>query len=203
MCYYILMDIITGMKKATRSSGAEGDFLPYISHVLKEERLGLGMPQKDFARILGVGLKTIRKIEQGDLNVNFKKLNFIFNCLGLGLTPGNLVTSPAEKNKKIWSQKDILENLKKLYPIFKAKYGLREMALFGSYAWNEGVRRDSDIDILVDFSGEVDLSTEGEILVILENIFEGKKVDLVQKKEIKKEFKDSIMESKINVGKKV
>ena len=197
------MDIIKSIKKTTRSSGAEGAFLPYISHVLKEERLGLGIPQKDFARILGVGLKTIRKIEQGDLNVNFKKLNFIFNCLGLNLTPGNLVTSPSEKKKKILNQKEILENLEKLYPIFKAKYGLKEMALFGSYAWNAKMREDSDIDILVDFSKEIDLSTEGEILVILENIFEGKKVDLVQRKEIKKEFKDSIMESKINVGKKV
>lgn len=191
------------MKKSTRNLGSKGVFLPFISHTLKEERLGLGIQQKDFARILGVGLKTIRKIEQGDLNVNFKKLNFIFNCLGLNLTPGNLVTSPVEKSGKIWNQKEILLNLEKLYPIFNAKYGLKEMALFGSYAWNEGVREDSDIDILVDFSGEVDLTTEGEILVILENIFEGKKVDLVQRKEIKKEFKDSIMGSKINVGKKI
>lgn len=191
------------VKKNTRNLGAESVFLPYISHVLKEERLGLGIPQKDFARILGVGLKTIRKIEQGDLNVNFKKLNFIFNCLGLNLTPGNLVTSPTERKKKIWNQKEILGNLEKLYPIFRAKYGLKEMALFGSYAWNKGVRDDSDIDILVDFSEGVNLTTEGEILVILENIFEGKKVDLVQRKEIKKEFKDSIMESKINIGKKV
>ena len=67
------------MKKSTRNLGTNGVFLPFISHTLKEERLGLGIQQKDFARILGVGLKTIRKIEQGDLNVNFKKLNFIYH----------------------------------------------------------------------------------------------------------------------------
>jgi predicted nucleotidyltransferase/DNA-binding XRE family transcriptional regulator len=183
--------------------GSEGVFLPYISHVLKKERVSLGIPQKEFARILGVGLKTLRKIEQGNLNVNFKKLNFIFNCLGLTLTPGNLVTSRREIKKKIWKQKDILDRLEKLYPIFNAKYGLNEMALFGSYAWGEGITEDSDIDIMVGFEGDINLEIEGQILIILENIFEGKKVDLVLKNEVKKVFKKSIEESKISVGQEI
>jgi uncharacterized protein len=197
------MDIPKKFKKVARGPVLEGLYLPFLSYVLKEERVKLGIPQKDFARILGIGLKTLRKIEQGNLNVNFLKLNFIFNCLGLTLTPGNLVVSPVEKQKKIWDKKEILKRLGKLFPIFKAKYGVKSMALFGSYARGEGATEDSDIDILVDFEREKSLSIEGEILVILENIFDGKKVDLVLKNEIKNELKESIEESKIDVTYKI
>ena len=162
----------------------------------------MGLKQVEFAKMVGLGLKTLRKIEQGDLSVNFNKLNYLLNCLGLYLRPQELVTSPVSKNTEIPSTEVVLEKLRHVYQIFKIKYGVEELSLFGSYA--KGVADiGSDIDILISFNRDVDLEIEGEIQLILENIFNGIKVDLVLANNLHSGLKEEIERSKINVTKKV
>jgi uncharacterized protein len=62
------------------------------------------------------------------------------------------------------------------------KYALKSMALFGSYARNEA-RKESDIDILVEFSKPVGFEFI-DLAVELEEMLEHK-VDLVSKKGVK------------------
>ena len=66
------------------------------------------------------------------------------------------------------------------------KYGVKELAIFGSYSRNEAVADKSDVDILVDFSQPiglafVDLADELESLLQL-------KVDLVSRGGIKPKY---------------
>ncbi len=189
------MDIL----KKARNIKKKSFLLPYISIVIKNQRVKLGMSQEELSTKIGIGLKTLRKIEQGDLNVNFTKLNYLLNFFGLGLMPADLVATPKIKKQKILEKKYILKILSHLYAIFKIKYGVCELALFGSYAKNRATLQ-SDIDILIDFDYDVSLETEGEIQLILENLFQGVKIDLTLKKNIYHDFKKNIEESKINVA---
>lgn len=79
--------------------------------------------------------------------------------------------------------------------LFK-EYAIKSMAIFGSYSRKEQ-NESSDLDILVDFSGQIgirfiDLAEE------LENII-GFKVDLVSRKGIKEKYLRSIEEELIYV----
>jgi predicted nucleotidyltransferase/DNA-binding XRE family transcriptional regulator len=185
-----------------RESERNSNILPLISILIKEQRVKLGLQQSELAEKVGIGLKTLRKIEQGDLSVNFKKLNYLLNCLGLSLTPTTLVSSPQEI-KKVKLDKDfILTTLTHIYPLLKIKYGLNSMALFGSYALDVA-DEESDIDVLVDFDEALDFEKEGEVSLILENLFQGKKVDLTFKKSLRKEFIKEINRTKIDVKEKL
>ncbi len=188
------MDIIRA-----RSVGEDkAKFLPYISIIVKEERIKLGLRQVDLAQKVGIGLKVLRKIEQGDLNVNFIKLNFLLNCLGLYLKPSELVVSPAKKADTILSQESILRVLKSVYPIFQIKYGVKSLALFGSYAKNfQG--QDSDIDVLISFKDDVGFEVEGEIQLILENLFSGTSVDLTVEDNLHPTLEKEIKETRIEI----
>ena len=179
-----------------RASERNSNILPLISILIKEQRTKLGLQQSELAEKVGIGLKTLGKIEQGDLSVNFKKLNYLLNCLGLSLTPTILVSSPQEI-KKVKLDKDfILTTLTHNYPLLKIKYGLNTMVLFGSYALDVA-DKESDIDVLVDFE------KEGEVSLILENLFQGKKVDLTFKKSLREEFIKEISRTKIDVKEKL
>lgn len=189
------MDIIATLRNIIKNA----NLLPYISILIKEQRVKLGLSQKELSKKIGLGFKTLRKIEQGDLNVNFNKLNYILNFFGMGLQPTELMTSPKRKKGVLLGRDYILKFLSHLFPIFKIKYGVLELALFGSYA-KEQATLDSDIDILIDFESEISLETEGEIQLILENIFLGVKVDLTLKKNLYHAFMDEIEETKIDVA---
>lgn len=192
------MDII----KEARNIGQKAEDLPYLSLLVREERVKLGLSQVDLTKSLGIGLKTLRKIEQGDLNVNYLKLKYLLNSLGLQLSPTELVNTQPTKKNKILSKEFILDRLENIMPILEIKFGVIELALFGSYA--KGVaNKDSDIDILISFDDEVSFETEGEIQVILENLLDGKKVDLTISKNIHNNFKSEIEESRLDVIKKV
>jgi hypothetical protein len=69
------------------------------------------------------------------------------------------------------------------------KYGLSELAIFGSYARNQQLV-ESDIDILVDFDKPIGLEFI-DLADELENILQ-MKVDLVSKKGIKEKYLSSI-----------
>ena len=80
----------------------------------------------------------------------------------------------------------ILATLKRVKPSLEKKYGVKDLALFGSYSRNEAVAGKSDVDVMVDFSQPiglafVDLADELELLLQL-------KVDLVSRGGIKPKY---------------
>ena len=84
----------------------------------------------------------------------------------------------------------ILATLKRVKPELEKKYGVKELALFGSYSRNEAIAGKSDVDLLVDFSQPiglafVDLADELELLLQL-------KVDLVSRGGIKPKYFSAI-----------
>lgn len=194
------MGIITKNTKP-RALNEKEVSLPYFSALVRAKRLELGLKQGEFASQVGIGLKTLRKIEQGDLNINFLKLNYLLNCLGLSMIPSELVSSPTKRKNVLFTKNAILKILQNVFFIFEIKYGITELALFGSYA--KGVnQRESDIDILIDFKEAVSFEIEGEIQLILENLFQGIKVDLTLKKNLQPNFAKEIEKTKISVKRK-
>ena len=80
----------------------------------------------------------------------------------------------------------ILAVLKKAKPSLAEKYGIKDLALFGSYSRNTEVPGKSDVDVMVDFSQPiglafVDLADELEQLLQM-------KVDLVSRGGIKPKY---------------
>jgi uncharacterized protein len=80
----------------------------------------------------------------------------------------------------------ILAILKKAKPSLSEKYGVKDLALFGSYNRNDAVPDKSDVDVMVDFSQPiglafVDLADELEQLLQM-------KVDLVSRGGIKPKY---------------
>jgi predicted nucleotidyltransferase len=80
----------------------------------------------------------------------------------------------------------ILAVLKKVKPLLEKKYGVKDLALFGSYSRDTAIACKSDVNVMVDFSQPiglafVDLADELEQLLQL-------KVDLVSRKGIKAKY---------------
>ena len=80
----------------------------------------------------------------------------------------------------------ILATLKRVKPSLEKKYGVKDLALFGSYSRNTAIAGKSDVDVMVDFSQPiglafVDLADELELLLQL-------KVDLVSRGGIKSKY---------------
>ena len=192
------MDIISAPRNVVKKATS----LPYISVLLKQQRINLGLSQQQLANKIGLGLKTLRKIEQGELNVNFQKLHYLMNLFGMTLIPAELMTSPRKKNHAALERDFIIKMLGHLFGVLKLKYGICELALFGSYAKGQALP-ESDIDILIDSDYTLELGQEGEIQLILENIFSGFRIDLVFRKNIHQALIQEIEESKINVMEKI
>jgi len=170
----------------------------YLSNVLKEQRKESRMTQKELAQRIGVGLMTLRKLEQNKENVTIELANEILKYFGKELAPIDVLVPKREKNIPLPSKREVLKYLKALRPILEAKFGIAELGLFGSFAFGEQ-KKDSDIDILVRFEKSPSFSLEGRLTIMLENFFHGRKVDLTNKDEIKKDLKESILESVIYV----
>ena len=80
----------------------------------------------------------------------------------------------------------ILATLKRVKPSLQKKYGVKDLALFGSYSRDTAIPGKSDVDVMVDFSQPiglafVDLADELELLLQL-------KVDLVSRGGIKPKY---------------
>jgi predicted nucleotidyltransferase len=80
----------------------------------------------------------------------------------------------------------ILAILKQAKPLLAKKYGVKDIALFGSYSRNAAITAKSDVDVLVDFSTPigiafVDLADELEEPLKM-------KVDLVSRGGIKPKY---------------
>ncbi|RMD91984.1 MAG: nucleotidyltransferase, partial [Calditrichaeota bacterium] len=86
---------------------------------------------------------------------------------------------------------NILKKLKTLKPKLRARYKVREIGVFGSWARQEQ-KPGSDIDLLVEFENEADLFDLIGLNLYLEEIF-GCSVDVVPRKALRKELEDSVL----------
>lgn len=168
----------------------------FLAYRLKEERKKLKLSQKALAKLTGLGLKTIRKIEQDDQSVSMCKVNRLLNFFGLELGPKKLLTSPVNKIKYDLCQEDIIKVLNGVFPIFKLKYGISNLGLFGSFARNEEALS-SDIDII--FEGDTSFSSEGQMTLILEHLLVGHGIDFTNKANLDPRLRESILEDVIYV----
>jgi uncharacterized protein len=94
-----------------------------------------------------------------------------------GLVPA-VEMSEVGRMKAARTFEDIRSDLRELLPALKKQYGVRELAVFGSWARGEQ-RQDSDIDLLVDFDRPI-----GFEIVALKDEIEahlGLEVDLVMR----------------------
>ena len=89
----------------------------------------------------------------------------------------------------------IIQELKKVKPILSQKYGLTELALFGSFSRNEETDL-SDIDIMVNFKNSMGLNYF-DMVYDLEEIFKEKKVQVVSRGGIKPKYFERIKEDLI------
>jgi len=91
----------------------------------------------------------------------------------------------------------IKKTLSEQKPILAKKFNVKEIALFGSYVRGEN-KKDSDIDILVEFSSPIGLFDFMDCEEYIEKIL-GVKVDLVSKKALKPIIGKRILKEKIIV----
>ena len=91
----------------------------------------------------------------------------------------------------------ILQILKQHKEELYKKYGVEEIGLFGSFARGEETDK-SDIDILVEFKNPVSLLLVSSIEIYLSDLL-GIRVDLVRKRNIRKELKDNILNEVVNL----
>ena len=91
----------------------------------------------------------------------------------------------------------VLELLTQSKPILAARFGVTQLALFGSTARNTA-RSDSDIDILVAFDGPATSERYFGVQFYLEDLF-GRPVDLVTEKALRAELRPFIEKEAVHV----
>ena len=97
----------------------------------------------------------------------------------------------AGASKNSWSLNFLQENLRNLKPTLSRKYNVKSIGIFGSVI-NRRSHKPGDVDVLVEFSGRIDLLD----FVALERYLSeqtGTKIDLVSLKALRPEFKDAIL----------
>lgn len=89
------------------------------------------------------------------------------------------------------NKNEIIDKIQSIMPEIKSDYGIKSIALCGSYA-KENQKQDSDIDILVDFVSPPGLVKFYVLNDLLENVFQ-KKVDLITINSVHKSIKEEIL----------
>ncbi len=92
---------------------------------------------------------------------------------------------------------EVLTRLKRRRRQLK-KFGVHSLSLFGSFARNQA-RRNSDVDILVDFERPVGLFEFARLQLYLEETL-GRKVDLVTPEALRAELRESILQEAIRAA---
>jgi len=85
---------------------------------------------------------------------------------------------------------------RRIIPILR-KYGVRRASIFGSAVRGE-MKKDSDIDILVEIDRDISLLEFVALKLELEDVL-GRKVDLVEFEAIKPRLKDRILKEQVVV----
>jgi predicted nucleotidyltransferase len=91
----------------------------------------------------------------------------------------------------------VLEQLARSKPTLAARFGVTDLALFGSTA-RDGARADSDIDILVSFDGPATSERYFGVQFFLEDLL-GRPVDLVTDKALRAELRPFVEKDAIHV----
>ena len=89
----------------------------------------------------------------------------------------------------------IIQKLKEAKPILHQKYGVTELALFGSYSRDEQTEK-SDIDVMFDYEGSIGMEFF-DICYFLDDIFIGKEVQVVSKRGIKEKYFNALKQDLI------
>ncbi|MGK7929874.1 MAG: nucleotidyltransferase family protein [Microcystaceae cyanobacterium] len=84
-----------------------------------------------------------------------------------------------------------LENL-------KLEYEVKRLGIFGSLVRDE-VTPNSDLDLLVEFQGDITFDNYMELKFLLEDLFQ-RKIDLVIKEDIKSQIREQILEETVYVS---
>jgi len=78
------------------------------------------------------------------------------------------------------------------------KYGIHSLSIFGSVARGQA-RKNSDVDILVDFEKPVGLFEYARLKMYLESVL-GREVDLVTPEALRKELREDILREAIRAA---
>lgn len=95
-------------------------------------------------------------------------------------------------------QKDILATIEKQKSVLANEFGVRSLALFGSFA-RQTAKRQSDVDILVEFIRPVGLFEFARLKLYLEKKL-GREVDLVTPEALRPEMRDAILREAVHVA---
>lgn len=90
---------------------------------------------------------------------------------------------------------DILSVLSEMKPLLIDRFKVREVGLFGSFVRGDQTEN-SDIDVLVDFQEDADLFDLIGLSIHLEKVLQ-RKVDVVPKRALREEFKETVMDELI------
>jgi predicted nucleotidyltransferase len=93
---------------------------------------------------------------------------------------------------------DVLERLRAELPGLRRRFGVRSLALFGSYARDEA-RSDSDVDLLVDFDRVPSWAELNTLIDLLESAL-GSRVDLVSPSKLKPRMRPNVERDLISVA---
>ena len=101
-----------------------------------------------------------------------------------------------KEEKRLNDMLEILSNRKKL--LFD-RFGITDLAVFGSYAGGKPCET-SDVDIFVELKkGFKTFDNFMDLKFYLEELLENRKVDLVTKESIREEFRPGIFEEAVHV----
>lgn len=89
----------------------------------------------------------------------------------------------------------IIQKLKEVKPILHEKYGVTELALFGSYSRGEQTEK-SDIDIMFDYEGAIG-GKVFDVYFTLEDLFPKTKIEIVSRRGIKQNYFDRLKQDLI------
>ena len=90
-----------------------------------------------------------------------------------------------------------IERLTRSKPILATRYGVTELALFGSTA-RDAARYDSDVDVLVSFDGPATSERYFGVQFYLEDLF-GAPIDLVTDKALRPELRPFVEKEAVHV----
>lgn len=91
----------------------------------------------------------------------------------------------------------MLETLRAHRPVLAERFGVVELALFGSHARDEATDQ-SDVDILVRFDGPATSRSYFGVQFYIEDLL-GRRVDLVTDKALRPEFRPYVEREALNV----
>ncbi|MEM9275410.1 MAG: nucleotidyltransferase family protein [Cyanobacteria bacterium P01_F01_bin.143] len=92
----------------------------------------------------------------------------------------------------------IYETLQQYLTKLQEQYQVKTLGIFGSYARGEATDN-SDLDLLVEFQGDLTFDNYMDLKFFLEDLF-NKKIDLVIRDDIKAQIREKVLEKTVYVS---